>query len=264
MKKGLFIKTLARMAGVTTAVFAAATSLLGQSSPVGTWDVVLRGEQKGVAHLTFNSDFTIDGTEVIAVKPAPKPDSSNPRGGSSGTSTNSSSGSTNFFGTVPISGMWTYDNSGRLVGFFSENGTETTNGISFRGKVGSQRINLVGHHSGRTLHYRGIPLVAQADISGNYYANGQKDGEPYVEIFNLTPDIEQNRYLVTGTGPDYDFAGVALLSGQKNLAITSIQSIGTNGVGSAVSGPFSISKGRGNLTGVDQLHDRVTSAVRKQ
>lgn len=257
------------MAGIAAALAAAATPLLAQQSPVGSWDVVLRGDQKGVAQLTFNPDYTITGTEVITIKPAPASDDDNPRGTVNGgirvngtpTSTNSVA-TTNFFGASPITGIWQTNLSGLIIGILSEGDSSGTNGISFRGKRSGSRLNLVGHHEKRTINYRGVPLTTLADISGNFYATGKKEGESYIELFNLTADDDTpNRYIVTGQGPSYDFVGIALLSGQNQLAIASLQSIGTNGVLSAVSGGYNFSKRRGSLTGVDENHDRVTAKI---
>lgn len=269
MKTVLTQRPLPRMAGIAAALIAAATTLSAQLSPVGSWDFVLRGGQKGVAQIVFNPDFTIDGTEVITIRPSSRPDS-DPRSGIRGgirVGDSSTNGMTNvfFYGTSSLSGVWTYDSSGIIVGVLTEGEADLINGVSFRGKRSGQRVNLVGHSGNRTIHYRGVPLTTLADISGNFYATGNKNGQPYVEIFNLAPDgVTANRYMVTGQGPAYDFVGFALLSGQKNLAIASLQNIGTNGVLSALSGGYSINKGRGSLTGVDEVHSRVTSKVRRQ
>jgi len=261
MKNKLPKRLLPRMAAIATALLSTAITILAQSSPVDSWDVVLSGDQKGVAQITFNADFTISGTEVITVRPDPAPDD-NPRLGvpdaPSGSSTN-----TVFFGSSDLTGLWTYDGSG-LVGILTEGGGSLTNGISIRGKRSGNRLTLVGHHGGRKIHYRGVLLTAQSNIMGNFFISGKKDGEPYVEVFNLTPDVTQNRYLVTGQGPAYDFFGFALLSGQNQLAIASLQSVGSNGVLSAVSGPFNTRSGRGSLTGVDETHGRVTGNVKRQ
>ena len=255
------------MAGIAAALLGVVTTVLAQSSPVGDWDCVLSGDQKGVAQITFNADFTISGTEVITTRPDPAADDDG-RGGL-GTSTRGdgvvteSTTNTFFFGSSPLAGIWTYNGSG-VVGIIIEGDVGLTNGISFRGRRVGDRLNLVGHHEGRTIHYRGVPLTAASNIMGNFFVSGKKDGEPFVELFNLTPDVTQNRYLVTGQGPAYDFFGFALLSSQNQLAITSLQSIGSNGVLSAVSGPFNVRSGRGTLSGVDELHGRVTGKVIKQ
>ena len=257
------------MAGIAAALLGAVITVVAQSSPVGPWDVVLSGDQKGVAQITFNADFTITGTEVITIKPKAAP-KTNPRGELSssdrvpagGSSTNSTT-NTFFFGTSPLSGMWLYNGSG-VVGILLEGDSSLTNGISFRGKKSGNRLTLMGTHAGRRIHYRGIPLITQSNIMGNFSITGKKDGEPYVEILNLTPDITENRYLVTGQGPAYDFTGFALLSGQNQLAIAALQSIGSNGVLSAISGSFKARSGKGSLTGVDENHGRVTGNISKQ
>src|SRR5689334_9256622 len=111
---------LPRMASLAAGLLAAATSLTAQVTPVGvTWDFVMRGDQKGVAQITFSNNFTLGGTEVVTVKPDSKPDS-DPRGGLSGgirvdgpASTNSTT-NVFFYGTTDISGVWGFDASGRI------------------------------------------------------------------------------------------------------------------------------------------------------
>jgi hypothetical protein len=262
MKTILLKRVLPRMAGVAAALFSTALTMFAQNSPVGDWDVVLSGDQKGVAQITFNADFTITGTEVITARPDPAPDD-NPRQGLPGRdegANGTNTAPTVFFGSSPLTGTWTYDGSG-LVGFLVEGDEALMNGISFHGKRNGDRLTLVGTHAGRKIHYRGVPLMAQSNIMGTFFINGKKDGEPYVEIVNFTPDVTQNRYLVSGQGPGYDLMGFALLSGQKQLAIASIQNIGSNGVLSAVSGSFNVKSGRGSLTGVDEDHGRVTGSI---
>ncbi len=254
------------MAGIAAALFGAVASVIAQNSPVGDWDFVLSGSQKGVAQITFNSDFTLSGTEVITARPDPAPDE-NERGGPDPASRHPlpGEGTTNtfFFGSSPLVGTWTFNGSG-VVGILIEGDVGLTNGISFKGKRSGNRLTLVGHHEGRTINYRGVPLTAASNIMGNFSVMGKKDGEAFVELMNLTPDITQNRYLVTGQGPAYDFTGFALLSVQNQLAIASLQSIGTNGVLSAVSGSFNPRSGRGSLSGVAENARRVTGKVSKQ
>jgi hypothetical protein len=263
MKNILPKRVLPRMAGVAAALFGTAITIVAQSSPVGDWDVVLSGNQKGVAQITFNADFTITGTEVITTRPDPAPDD-NPRQGLPGRDEDTN-GDTNtvltvFFGSSPLVGTWAYSGSG-IVGLLTEGDETLMNGISIQGKRSGNRLTLVGTHEGRKIHYQGIPLMTQSNIMGTFFVKGKKDGEPYVEILNLTPDVTENRYLVSGQGPGYDLMGFALLSGQKKLAIASLQSIGSNGVLSAVSGSFNVKSGRGSLTGVDEDHGRVTGTI---
>jgi hypothetical protein len=115
--------TFAVAAGLTLAV---AHSALAQfASPVGTWDFVVNGRENGVAYVTFNSDFTLSGYEVLTPKrltPAPDDDE---RGGDIGRTGVEASvtedGLTNFTGFALISGYWTHDITGRkILGFYTE------------------------------------------------------------------------------------------------------------------------------------------------
>jgi hypothetical protein len=128
------------------AAFAVAGLLLGSSatraqtppSPVGDWDLVYSGSQKGLALLTFNSDNTLSGYEIV--RPTPRKGSTStdvdPRhpGGESGrtvvTTTTSSSSSkvvTNLLGSAPINGSWFYqqlpaagDSSAKIIGLLNQ------------------------------------------------------------------------------------------------------------------------------------------------
>jgi hypothetical protein len=270
------ISTLRKFMRVVTAIIffcSGLVSLQSQISPIGDWDVVISGEQKGVAQITFNSDFTITGFEIITTRPSqstddnprgPGVDDDNPRGSSDSTSTNGTS-VVHYFGTAPLTGTWTFaDSAGAVVGILTESGSDETNGISFRGRIRESRITLVGHHSGRKIQYRGIPLIGAPDISGNYILSGKKNGEPYVEIVNLSPDTVINSYILTGEGPAYAGVGRALLSNQGKLGLFEIQSIGTNGVLSAISGGFNAQKGKGSLSGRDEVNDQVKARIVKQ
>ena len=120
------------------------------SSPVGEWDVVIGGARQGVAKLTFNSDGTLDVSEVLVPK-VPGVNSGNggddSRGGGGDAGRGGPTGGgvvvlpdhTNlhgffvtgqqdevlFSGNMIIHGgvptaRWGFDTSGRIIGFFSE------------------------------------------------------------------------------------------------------------------------------------------------
>jgi hypothetical protein len=255
---------IVRASSWVLALVAGAVTLHSQQSPIGPWDFVLRGKQKGVAQITFNADFTITGSEIITIRLSRSTDNDNPRGNPDFADPEDDSIS-NFFGAAPLTGTWTFaDNSGSLVGILIESGGAVTNGISFRGRIRSNRLNLIGYNEGRIIHYRGVPMSPVIDISGNYFITGQKNGQPFVEMFNLTPDVTSNSYLLTGEGPAYATIGRGLVSSQRQLAIFAIQSIGTNGVLSAVSGAFNPARGKGSLTGRDEINEQVSVRVRKQ
>jgi hypothetical protein len=132
------------------AAFAVASLLLGSSatraqtlpSPTGDWDLVFSGSQVGLAVLTFNSDNTLSGYEIV--RPAPRKGSSStedvdPRHPGVEdtsrtvvtTSTNSGSSTvkvvTNFLGSAPINGTWYYQqlpaagaSSAKIIGLLNQ------------------------------------------------------------------------------------------------------------------------------------------------
>lgn len=261
---------MAILAAAVPALVALVTSpAQAQTSPVGTWDFILSGSQKGVAFISFSNDFTLRGTEVVTVKPADAPDSNprQPRPGGirvDGSSSTNSSTNVYFFGTTDIRGVWAYDVSGGIVGVFQEGEDDLVNQVSFRGKRSGSKLNLVGHHEDRKIHYRGIPQPVLPDLQGRYYGTGKRDGTPFVQIFDLRPDPDSvpNRYVVVPFAPPNEITnGVALVSGQNQMAITTLNLEGTNFVLSALSGAFKVNKGRGSLSGVDESHERVTEKL---
>src|SRR3989442_15728769 len=183
------MKTMAKavcrpLAAVATALLlvGGAVSALAQNSPVGSWDMVLSGHESGVAQITFNNDFTLDGVEILTSRARKSVseaslDPRNPSGNTGRNVSTNGSVSTNFYGKANLSGMWGFDSGGHVIGILNESGGIVTNGVSFRAVVRpGVRITVSGVcFEGRVL-YRGVPLNALPDISGNYYDTGTRNG----------------------------------------------------------------------------------------
>jgi hypothetical protein len=85
----------------------------------------MSGPREGIAYLTFSSDFTFTGYEVVVPKAAKKNSSSSDSRDNTGGRGDSGSSSTNtpgqqIFGSMPISGRWGYDIQGKIIGSFVE------------------------------------------------------------------------------------------------------------------------------------------------
>src|SRR5262245_42141504 len=174
-KMALLRRKAAALAAVVFLGAPAAPTLFAQNSPVGPWDIVIGGTQRGVMQLTFANDFTLTGTEIITKRPTtthvpddaddvrtPGGDGRNPEGGSS---------STNiwWYGAADIQGVWTYDTKGRVIGSLVESGGTVSNGISFVATVRpGVRLNMTGYRAGKRIVYRGVPLAAVASFAGDY------------------------------------------------------------------------------------------------
>jgi hypothetical protein len=235
-----------------------ATSVQAQNSPVGSWDIVMSGRQRGLMRLTFANDFTLSGTEIMSERPVsnnppddgdvrtPGGDGRNPEG-------EGSSATTRIYGGADIEGTWTYDIKGRVIGVYTELSRNVTNGVSFTATVRpTVRMNMVAHRDGRRLTFRAVPLTALADFSGNYYTSGIRDGKQFNELMTITPGTDPNSYDVAGVGPGYDLAGFLIVSKQNQIAVYTETSETTNGLLRAVSGSFNLTRGTGSVLGLSQ------------
>jgi hypothetical protein len=149
-----------------------------QGPPVGSWDFVLTGSERGVAQIFFHEDGRLDGRMVFAAF---------------GRSTNNFA--TNFYGGAAIIGQWSYVKPtapNRILGVINRvsglAGTTAleTNGLSFRGTVRESKMNLRGFGDQGRVTFTGIPLAGANDLSGTYYGSGQRQAAAgFVEIFEL-------------------------------------------------------------------------------
>ena len=246
------------LAAATLLAGSVASPLLAQNSPVGSWDFVLSGPQRGLLQLTFNNDFSLDGIEIITERPHTnhRPDEEDVRtpGGDGRGFDDTVSTVSHLIGGNDISGSWTYDSKGHVIGTFTELSNNMTNGVSFTASVRPNvRINMVGHRfsNGRRINYRGVPLTPVPDLSGNFYASGTRDGKPFTELLTLTPGsgtwfplgANANNYDLVGAGPGYDTMGFVIVSPQKQIAVYSLSSESTNGLLRTITGAYNPTTG---------------------
>lgn len=149
-----------------------------QNSPVGTWDMVISGDQQGVAFLTFFKDNTIGGFEII---------SQNLQTGTTTTTGTANTGKNPvFFGYWPITGEWQFGARGNVIGFFVEVGAtdELTMGSSFAATVTPGRKLIMNVLDGspylnpllvrpRWRIYSGFPIAQPRAINGKWYSFGK-------------------------------------------------------------------------------------------
>lgn len=224
------------------------------TSPVGNWDFVLADRQRGVAHVTFNEDGSIDGVAVLT------------SGSRTLTRTNRNFTYTNLFGLAQVGGSWVRENSGRLSGYINFISGSTTNGLSFRAVARSSRLTLQAFGSAGQVAFRGVPLAETnlVDLADGttYLGTVRYRGVPFsvLEIFELT-GLGPNAYEVAGGGPGYDYSGVLLISAQRQAAF--YQDRGEDSGrprGAAYSGAIQLPRRRGSWLGTDG----VNTAIRYQ
>ena len=240
--------------------------------PTGTvWDCVLSGSgQKGIAFITFASDQSFSGYQILSATPKSKAslDARNP-GGDIGRDVEieDSKGRTNLFGFDQVQGPWAYDAQGKVIGNWSmvsgndSNSTNSvTNSVSFVAKVvPGIRLTLVASTSNGKVTYKGVPYTGtMPSLSGSWYGTKQVKQQSFTEFYTFVsmadfnpfeagyPDLSGYPgiyYTFDGTGPGYDVVGFSMVSSQKKIAFTfqSYAGGGTNGVLNASFGSFGAS-----------------------
>jgi len=237
-----------------------------QPSPVGTWDCALVNPWKGTAYITFGSDFTINGIQIMTSPPrSTNSYDVNPNGYQPNPRTNI------YGGAIIADGEWHFEGS-KVIGFYTENYYVGTNlvvtPVSFEATVNpGKKINIKAIVGGRSASLKGVPAAALPNISGSYYGDGRSDGVSFKEFFTLTlSDPLNNYYDLVGQGPGYTFTGFALLS-KKTVSFYSVDN-STNQVLRAVTGPMNTGKGTASTKGLQgdggDKFDKVYYKVTKQ
>jgi hypothetical protein len=253
------------------ASFAGMNSHAASSSPVGTWDFVVSGPDQGVAFINFDeiSGLTGNVTGLALIAPTPHDSLTTDRGAvdEGRTDTNNvSNTASNVIGVTLLSGSWSFDQKGHVIGVFSEmvsNATCTltpythtneitqlpetlytnvcvtnifTNGFSFTANARPNHLALKARGERGLLTFRGVPLQSVPDLSGSYYGLGRRSGSPnYTEFLTLGGTSSPYVYDVAGQSAIQPFSGNAIVSSQKRIAfmfLSSSNTIDSVGVGS--------------------------------
>jgi len=231
------------------------------STGIGTWDMVISGQRRGTAQVQFFNDFTLLGYQLTTLPPLKSPDI-DPRTGLPESAGNDLLNRTNVVGEAILSGVWSFNLAGSVIGSYveiiaiSEGGTNriVENGYSFSASVNPQRAIVVSAKGpAGNVKMRCKPTIPLNDLSlAPYYGTAKADNQSFTEFFTLMPTATPNVYDVSGSGPTYSYSGTAMLIRQGNLSMVTGSTDGTNNVVRAVSGivPFKKSPLHGNLSGI--------------
>lgn len=276
--------------GLTLAV--QQTSAAVPASPVGPiWDCIISGGgQQGLAFLTFADDGTFNGFEVLSARRVSST-SSNPRGPFTDTGRTFESGNTNrvgttnLFGFAAISGPWSYDERGRLLGSFTvtvdrgESAEESAiHALSFTGTVvPERRLTLVGSTPHGRVTYSAVPYRETPDYGGSWYGTKIRNKQALLEYFGLTSLMNNNPfgdvypeisnfpgiyYTEDTQGAGYSSRGFVMISPRKKIgfALLSTPLDSTNSVLSATYGSYSVRGGvlKASTTGLEEPSTPIT------
>ncbi len=237
------------------AAFAVAGLLLGSSatraqtppSPVGDWDLVYSGSQKGLALLTFNSDNTLTGYEIV--RPTPRKGSTStdvdPRhpGGELGrtvVTTTPGSGSTapkvitNFLGSAQNGGIWYHDSAGKIIGLLSQVSATTVKPVeTYMTNIVDGQIIVTTNTTleaitvTNAVSFRGIVAPGSRITINTYGPNGNNTlrGTPATINTNLL----SGDFYAVGKRAELNF--IEFLNLQQDSLLPSLYNLAGNGAG---------------------------------
>jgi hypothetical protein len=171
---------------------ASAAPAAAPASPVGTWEVALSGADQGTAYVTFEDDNDFTGYGL----------------------------SRESLGLFTLSGTWSVDESGTLVGSY----TETINGGTVTGtltaKLTATKITGSIAATNGTFTFKAKPEGQVQDLTGSWTGIASVGKQRLPELYQITPSALPHVYQIEGTG-------VSPLSGQYSILGTVLA--GANG-----------------------------------
>jgi len=161
-------------------------SAAAPASPVGTWEVALSGADQGTAYVTFEDDSDFTGYGL----------------------------SRDSLGLFTLSGTWTVNDAGQLIG----NYTETINGGTVTGtvtgtltaKLAPKAITGSIAATNGNFTFKAKPEVATQNLTGSWAAIASVGKQRLPELYQITPSALPHIYQIEGTG-------ISPLSGQYSI-----------------------------------------------
>ncbi|MBI3853265.1 MAG: hypothetical protein HY298_23695 [Verrucomicrobia bacterium] len=206
------------------------------NSPVGTWEMAIGGNAKGIGFLTFSPDSTLSGYAITA----------------------------NSFGLFTISGAWAFDGAGRIVGWFTDqqDGQSEIGSFIATAKSGRKLQGSAVTANG-SFRIKGTPAVALPNLSGHYIGYVKEQGQTFTEVYDLTPGSYPGVFDIWGYASlGFDIYGALIISSRNRVNGYAISDYGAQGtLISSLSGKANPIKGTGKLKGLDQYGTPFTITI---
>lgn len=228
---------------VTAAVlnFADVSDAQSPPSPVGVWDITITGNVVGSAVIQFYADNSLGGYVLITPKGSGKsPNLPDPPAE----------------GFTGVTGQWTVDVKGHLVGFVSGGSNDLPLDMSIAGVIKlstiptkPSTISFTGTGSDGIWHFRGTPAADLPPIADSWSALVRKDGVNFNEFFELIAfdicvddpaplDVSLCQvflsgyiYNLDGSGPGYATEGMVMVNAGGRIGIALAELIIDKGTG---------------------------------
>jgi hypothetical protein len=178
---------------------------IAQVSPAGesgemTWDVSIKGSNKGSGYLTFDDFGNVSGNILVVPMPTER------------------QLDVVSFGHYTMEGIWNFNQKGDIVGFLmcATDADPRLDIYSFKGKVKGNKITLNANATNGKLTLQGGPAAALDDFTGIWTVKvnviqGEKS-ESYIQILKALPRLENlNTYDLFGVAADKCLFGTGML-----------------------------------------------------
>jgi hypothetical protein len=188
--------TLLASAALALAPLSASAAAPASASPVGTWEVALSGADQGTAYVTFEDDQDFTGYGL-------------------------SRGS---LGLFTLSGTWTLNEAGQLVGSY----TETINGGTVAGtltaKLAPKAISGSIAATNGNFTFKAKPEAVTQNLTGSWTGIASVGKQRLPELYQITPSALPHVYQVEGTGfsplsGEYSILGTVLVGANDKVEL---------------------------------------------
>ncbi|RYD60634.1 MAG: hypothetical protein EOP83_18945 [Verrucomicrobiaceae bacterium] len=211
------------------------------ASPVGTWEVALSGADQGTAYVTFEDDNDFTGYGL-------------------------SRGS---LGLFTLSGTWTLNEAGQLVG----NYTETINGDEVDGTLTAKLTpksitGSIAATNGKFTFKAKREGVTQ-DLTGPWTGTASLAKQQFAELYQITPSALPHVYLIEGTGfspftGEYEILGTVLAGAKGKVELVAFSEAASGSPGFAsLRGTVNVNRKQNVLKGTHSSGAPIKIAIRR-
>ena len=154
------------------APLSASAAAPASTSPVGTWEVALAGADQGTAYVTFEDDhdFTAYGLSRESL------------------------------GLFTLSGTWTIDEAGQLVGSYTETINGGTVAGTLTGKLAPKSITGSVAATNGNFTFKAKPEAVTQNLTGSWTGIASVGKQRLPELYQITPSALPHVYQIEGTG----------------------------------------------------------------
>lgn len=211
------------------------------ASPVGTWEVALSGADQGIAYVTFEDDKDFTGYGL-------------------------SKGS---LGLFTLSGTWTVDEAGKLVGTY----TETINGDEVDGtltaKLTAKAITGTIAATNGKFTFKAKREGVTQDLSGPWAGTATIAKQQLAELYQISPSALPHVYLIEGTGfspftGEYEIVGTVLAGAKGKVELVAFSEGVSGSAGFAsLRGTVNVNRKQNVLKGTHSSGAAIKIAIRR-